>query len=509
MAMSTPTNTTATRAASAPCALVLGLGASGLAMARWLSQQGWQVQVADNRAAPPQLAQLQALVPTAHFCHSPNFAVTLLDSDIQLVATSPGISPHPEASGNSAALRAAAAERGIPVWGELELFARSLHELDTLYAYRPHILAITGSNGKTTVTSLCQRLLQASGQHLEVAGNIGPNLLDRLSAALEGHCLPDIWLLELSSFQLHDSFSLQASAATILNISPDHLDWHGDLASYCADKLRIFGANTTAIINRDEPELAKQIQAPQSIDFGLQSQPKRHLSLGLEADGDMHWLVQCHSDLGSTPAKRKQTPELSWQRLMPVERLRIQGQHNYSNALAALAFLSAIGLELGAALHTLAQYTGEPHRTQTVASIAGVRYIDDSKGTNVGASLAAIRSLGAGLADSAKLLLILGGVGKGQDFRPLAPALAQFARGVAYIGQDAAVMQSALALDLPQCQCATLEAAVGWCAAQAHTGDVVLLSPACASLDMFPSYVARGEAFARCVTARHTTEAAS
>ena len=495
---------TAPLSTSRPVALVLGLGASGLAMARWLARLGWRVRVADTRVAPPQLAQLQADVPQAEFVSS-SLHAQLLTDDVALLASSPGLSPHEKMPGNTAAIRAAAQTRGIPVVGELELFARALRELDVLYAYRPKVLAITGTNGKTTVTSLTGKLLGAAGWCVEVAGNIGPCLLDRLRSCEAGHCLPDAWVLELSSFQLHDALSFAPDAAVVLNITQDHLDWHADMAEYVADKCRIFGATsgkTTAIINRDpsEVDFVASIPNKRRISFGL-GEPQGHLDFGVQAATDMPWLVQCISALGDTPPKKNQDPELSLRRLMPVESLHIRGRHNTSNALAALALSVAVGAPLGSSLRALAAYQGEPHRVQTIGQAAGVTYIDDSKGTNVGATVAAISSLGADLNAGGKLLVILGGDGKGQDFAPLSAPLANYAKGVALIGKDAPAIAAILPEGLAVQRCASMAEAVSWCAGQAQAGDAVLLSPACASLDMYRDYAHRAADFVQAVQA--------
>ena len=489
---------TASSTAIQPTALVLGLGASGLAMARWLDRLGWRVRVADTRLAPPQLAQLRDELPNAEFIGG-DCSAQLIGEDIGLVATSPGLSPHEGLSGNTAAIRAAAQARGITVVGELELFARALRELDVLYAYRPRVLAITGTNGKTTVTSLTSKLLEAAGWRVELAGNIGPCLLDRLRLCESGQCLPDAWVLELSSFQLHDALTFEPDTAVVLNITEDHLDWHADMAEYIADKCKIFGSptgKTIAIINRDEGDVpfVTHIRNKRRISFGL-NEPQSHLDFGLQMAADMPWLVQCISALGDTPPKKNQDPELSLRRLMPVESLHIRGRHNISNALAALALSVAVDAPLGASLHALAAYRGEPHRVQSIGSAAGVAYIDDSKGTNVGATVAAITSLGADLAAGSKLVMILGGDGKGQDFSPLSQPLASYARAVALIGKDAAAIAAVLPVGIAVQNCNDMAQAVAWCAAQAQTGDAVLLSPACASLDMYQSYAHRAADF--------------
>ena len=491
--------------ATTPLALVLGLGASGLAMVRWLDRLGWRVRVADTRMAPPQLAQLRADLPQTEFVGG-IFTPALLDG-VSLLASSPGLSPHPKMPGNTAQLRALAQERGLPVFGELELFARALRELDVLYAYRPKVLAVTGTNGKTTVTSLTGKLVQAAGLRTEVAGNIGPCLLDRLRAYELGHCLPDAWVLELSSFQLHDALSFSPDAAVVLNITQDHLDWHADMAEYTADKCKIFGqatGQTVAIINRDADPLplpsSTSIQHKRRISFGL-GEPPSHLDFGVQIAADVSWLVQCVSALGDTPPKKKQDPELSLHRLMPVESLRIRGRHNISNALAALALTVAVDIPLGSSLRALAAYSGEPHRVQTIAHLGQISYIDDSKGTNVGATVAAITSLGADLATGGRLVMILGGDGKGQDFSPLTRALLDYARAVALIGKDAAAIAAVLPAGLTVKTCQDMTDAVMWCAKQAQTGDAVLLSPACASLDMYRDYAHRAAVFLQAVQA--------
>ena len=478
-----------------PLALVLGLGASGLAMARWLSCQGYAVRVLDTRAAPPQLPALRAALPQVEF-QTGAFDAQALSAEVSLVCTSPGISP-----ASSAGLRQAAAERGVPVLGELELFARGLRELDTLYAYRPKVLAITGTNGKTTVASLTGLLVQRAGLRVEIAGNIGPCLLDRLRACMLGYCLPEVWVLELSSFQLHDAHSFAPSAAVVLNITQDHLDWHGDMQEYIADKLKVFAPSTTAIINRDEGEFAftSRIANKNKISYGL-NLPQGHLDFGLdEGAGDIAWLVQSVSALGGAVPKKNQDLEISLNRLMPSESLRIQGRHNLSNALAALALITAIDLPLGAPLRALADYAGEPHRLQPVAQKQDVTYVDDSKGTNVGASVAAMNSLGCGLQAGQKLLLIMGGDGKGQDFAPLTQPLAQYARAAVLIGKDADAIAAFVPETVATQRAASMQEAVQICAQAAQAGDTVLLSPACASLDMYRDYAHRAEMFCAAV----------
>ncbi len=502
--------------------LILGLGLSGLAMARWCARWGAQVTVADSRAAPPQWPVLQQEVPTARFVAGAFDAAGLL-AGVQAVYISPGLSP-----AATRAVREQAGQQGIPVGGELDLFMAALHALRQERAYAPHILGITGTNGKTTVTSLLGQLLQRAGQTVAVAGNIGPTLLDTLAAALDADALPQNWVLELSSFQLHGCTLFEPSAATILNISQDHLDWHADMSEYVADKARIFGRQGVAVLNRDDAEVmallprlqaqaaeaaalpaqasagkkaAKAAQPPARrwVSFGG-DMPQRPGDWGLETINGMTWLVRAVAEEETLRPRqaRKDAPAtaVQMQRLMPAEALRIRGRHNACNALAALALACETGAALAPMLHGLREYRGEPHRVEPVGIIDGVEYFDDSKGTNVGATLAALQGLGA----ERKLVAILGGEGKEQDFAPLAPAVFSHCRAVVLIGRDAPLIEAALAkCDVPVLAAGSLPAAVELAAGEARMGDAVLLSPACASFDMFRDYVHRAEVFRQAV----------
>jgi UDP-N-acetylmuramoylalanine--D-glutamate ligase len=473
--------------------LVLGLGESGLAMALWLARCGARLRVADTRAEPERLPALREAVQDVEFVTGP-FAANLLDG-IDFVALSPGLAPNREL----ADIIPAAQQREIPLWGEIELFAQALAALRAERDYAPKVIAITGTNGKTTVTSLTGLLCRRAGLKTQVAGNISPAALDVLRAALDGDDLPQAWVLELSSFQLHTTFSLQADAATVLNVTQDHLDWHGDIDTYAADKARIFGTNTIRVLNRDDARVM-QMAAPlaSNISFGA-DEPDQADCFGLVDDNGMQWLsVAVASEEGEKRRRKKDAVELPTivNHLMPADALKIRGRHNALNALAALALCRAIGLPLAPLLHGLREYSGEPHRVELIANGGDVDYYDDSKGTNVGATVAALVGLGSQQGGASRLVLIAGGDGKGQDFSPLADPIAKYARMVLLIGKDASAIRAAIeTTGVEMTDCATLEAAVQRAAELAHAGDAILLSPACASLDMFRNYAHRAQVF--------------
>jgi len=477
-------------------ALVLGLGESGLAIAHWLADAGVRLRVADMRAFPDRLPTLRENIPTAEFI-SGEFTSSLVDG-INFIVLSPGLSPRNEL----VPVLTAAEEKNIPVWGEIELFAQALVALKERCEYQPKIIAITGTNGKTTATRLTGELCRAAGLSVNVAGNISPAALDVLREAIATDSLPDVWVLELSSFQLYSTYTLRADAATVLNITQDHLDWHGDMNEYAKAKERIFGPDTVRVLNRDDACVMKMtsLDVP-NITFGIDA-PTEPDAFGLIEEHGMRWLVQAISsdDEGEKKkrGKQKEPAEIFINRLMPADALKIRGLHNASNVLAALALCRAIDLPLAPLLHAARQYQGEPHRVEAIATIRGVDYIDDSKGTNVGATMAAINGLGS--ATKSNLILIAGGDGKGQDFTPLAKPVGRYVRAVMLIGKDGPAIRAVLAntgIDLIDCW--TLEQAVERAAEIAIEGDVVLLSPACASFDMFTNYAHRAQVFSDAV----------
>ena len=482
--------------------LILGLGASGLAMARWCVRTGAaSVIVADTRAAPPQLVTLQQELPQVQFVSGEFQAALVEGQGLHAVYRSPGLSPEVVAP-----VCDAARSTGIYVGGELSLFAMALQTLRTARAYAPSVLAITGTNGKTTVTSLTGQLVAHGGKTVAVAGNIGPTLLDTLSSHLDADTLPEVWVLELSSFQLDGVSNFEPTAAVVLNVTQDHLDWHGSMQAYAQAKTRIFGQHGLMVLNRDDaavmamlPEPVRvKLQRPQErahTTFGT-DMPKRPGDYGLEDVNGMVWLVRA-LEADETRKKRKDDEEeLHIQRLMPADALRIRGRHNASNALAALALSAAAGCALGPILYGLREYRGEPHRVEPVGILNGVEFFDDSKGTNVGATVAALQGLGA----DRKVVVILGGEGKGQDFAPLAAPVARYVRAVVLIGRDAPLISAALErTGVALADAGSMSEAVAQANQRAHAGDAVLMSPACASFDMFDNYEHRARVFVAAV----------
>ena len=430
--------------------LVLGLGETGLSCLRWLARQGAVLSVADTREAPPQLAQVRAELPQLTVHLGPFTAAAFVGID--LVVASPGVPlAEPQVQ--------AALARGIPVVGDVELFAR----------YKPagaKVIAITGSNGKSTVTTLVGEMCLQAGLKTVVAGNIGLPVLDAIDAAA------DVYVLELSSFQLETTMSLVPDAATVLNVTEDHMDRYAGLADYAAAKARIFHGRGVQVLNReDEWSRGMAMSGRAMVSFGTDA-PQGEQDYGLvEADGRL-WLAQ---------GARK---------LLDTAEMRIAGLHNAANALAALALCRAIGLELPPLLQSLREFKGLPHRVEWVAEVGGVSYYDDSKGTNVGATCAALAGM------PCKVVLIAGGDGKGQEFAPLREPVLRNARAVVLIGRDAPLIEQVLAGGhVPLLHAATMEQAVQQAASVAQAGDAVLLSPACASWDMFRNYAHRAEVF--------------
>ncbi|MEO8016042.1 MAG: UDP-N-acetylmuramoyl-L-alanine--D-glutamate ligase, partial [Polaromonas sp.] len=341
-----------------------------------------------------------------------------------------------------------------------------------------------------------------------VAGNIGPTLLDTLAEKLDAQAndealaLPEVWVLELSSFQLDGVTNFQPDVATVLNISQDHLDWHETLPAYTTAKANVYGSAGLMLLNRDDPQVMAALPGPVKgrqtrnyLTFGG-DEPRRPGDYGIQTVNGMAWLVRAAEADETIKRRKAEELVLHIQRLMPLEALRIRGRHNATNALAALGLAVAVGCPLAPMLHGLREYRGEPHRVESVAVLEGVEYFDDSKGTNVGATVAALAGLGA----DRKLVLILGGEGKGQDFSPLADPVARYVRAVVLIGRDAPVIRAALAgRQIALLEAESMTQAVSLAAAQAHAGDAVLMSPACASFDMFDNYEHRARVFCEAV----------
>lgn len=433
---------------SNPRAVIVGMGRTGLSCARHLLARGWRIAATDSRAAPPELAALRALAPQAEL-RCGGFADALLD-DAALVVASPGV-----ALGEP--FFAAARARGIPVVGDIELFARS--------AAAP-IAGITGTNGKSTVTTLLGRMAARAGRRVHVGGNLGEPALDLLDAGAE------LYVLELSSFQLEATESLACEAATVLNVSSDHLDRYASLADYAAAKARVLARARNIVINLDDPLVATMPRGGARV-----------LSFSLRGSAGADYALATEGRPADWRLTRRGVA------LLALSELKIAGLHNAANALAALALGEALGLPLESMLAELREFPGLPHRAQWVADVRGVRYVNDSKGTNVGATLAAV----AGLAGP--LVIIAGGDGKNQDFAPLAAAFRGKVRHAVLIGRDAPTIARVLEGVCGVETCATLEDAVRAASRAARAGDTVLLSPACASLDMFRDYTHRGAVF--------------
>ena len=503
--------------------LILGLGESGVAMARWCLRNGASVRFADTRNREKFSDRQNAWIAELEVAglsdfHFGDLQDALLEG-VDAIGISPGLSPLLEPIQS---FLPKAVERNISIWSEIEFFARALADLgradgrDTeSAAYKPIVLAITGTNGKTTTTALTGQLCERAGKKVAVAGNISPAALDKLMACLDGADqiaeLPDVWVLELSSFQLVYTYSLNATAAALLNITQDHLDWHGDMQTYIDAKAKVFGLNSICVVNRDDPLVHALLAEEQKSDrrivtFGA-DRPDEPGAYGIERDlraGGIDWLVWAEfnedADLQKLKRRRKTTATLEdeglrLKRLIPADALRIRGRHNALNALAALALARAADLPMASLLHGLREYHGEPHRAQSVAIINGVEYVDDSKGTNVGATVAALNGFGSG-ETGRRIWLIVGGDGKGQDFTPLLEPTLRFVKGVFLIGRDGPKIGEVLGGGgIEFVLCDSLQRAVQDAAKQATSGDIVLLSPACASFDQFRDYVARAEAF--------------
>jgi UDP-N-acetylmuramoylalanine--D-glutamate ligase len=447
--------------------VVLGLGATGLSAARWAARHGARVSVADTRADPPRAAQLKAELPQIGCATGPITDATLAEAEMIII--SPGLAK------DQRPIRDAVA-RGVELVGDIEIFARSLPIAQKL-------LAITGSNGKTTVTALTAELVRAAGLTAATVGNIGEPVLDALGAYERGAPWPDVFVVELSSFQLETTSSLKPTAATVLNVTENHLDRYPGIDAYAAAKARIFAGGDEQVLNRDDPRslaMRRPDRVVQTFGAGL---PEGEDDWGLVQHKGAPWLAR------------------GGKLLLAASELSLVGHHNRLNALAALALASTVAKINAKVLSTLAAFPGLPHRMERVAEIGRVLFVNDSKGTTVAATLAALEGLGC------PAVLIAGGDGKGQDFTPLKSAVDAHCRAVVLIGRDAPAIAAALSGAKPAIESApVLEVAVARAIARAHAGDAVLLSPACASLDMFRDYVERGERFKAAVAA-HAQEA--
>jgi UDP-N-acetylmuramoylalanine--D-glutamate ligase len=433
-------------------AVIVGMGRTGLSVARHLQRSGFRIALTDSREAPPELAGVQALGSTV-VARTGGFDARLLEK-ADIVVTSPGV---PLDDPFFVQARA----RGLDIVGDIELFARA--------ADAP-VVGITGTNGKSTVTTLLGRMAERAGVRVRVGGNLGQPALDLLDRGPT-----DLYVLELSSFQLDTTHSLKLKAAVVLNVSADHMDRYATLDHYAASKARIYANSETAVVNADEPEVVGMPRAGQRlISFSLRD-PKADFSLITPASDKQPWLARRGSAL------------------LPLAALKVSGRHNASNALATLALGDALRLPIAPMLDELREFTGLPHRSQWVADLGNVRYIDDSKGTNVGATLAAVSGL------AGPLILIAGGDGKGQDFTPLAQAFRNKVRTAVLLGRDAGLIETALAGICHSVRVSSMEDAVQAAARFAQPGDTVLLSPACSSLDMFRDYAHRGNVFSAAV----------
>ncbi len=452
--------------------LVVGLGDTGLSMARWLDAKGAVVAVADSRDNPPHAARLQAELPGV-----PLFTGKLREEvfrNADLLAVSPGVSLREPAVADALA-------HGVEVVGDIELFAQALRTQDL--ELRTRVLAITGANGKSTVTEMVGAMCRKAGLQTVVAGNIGLPVLDVLSDLDRRGETADVFVIELSSFQLETTHTLHPAAATVLNVTEDHMDRYAGMEEYAAAKARIFAGKGVQVLNREDCYSLAMAQTDRRVvTFGLDA-PQKPEDWGL--------LGGCGFSLTGT-AEAAPTLWLAQgeNRLMAVADLPLAGLHNAANALAALALCRAIGLPLQPLIEALREFKGLPHRVEKVAEINGITFYDDSKGTNVGATVAALNGM------PCKVVLIAGGDGKGQDFSPLAPAVTAHARAVVLIGRDGPKIGAALAgCGVPLLFAASMEEAVILGFEQAQTGEAVLLSPACASFDMFRNYEHRAQVF--------------
>ncbi len=437
------TNATAPR----PDTLVYGLGNTGLSVARYLSRRGVEAVYVDSRDRPPGLEDLHGIVPHAEVVVGDTSAALL--RDISRMIVSPGIADNDE-------FLTEARRADIDIQSDIEIFVKDVER---------EFVAITGSNGKSTVTTLLALMCDAAGKRALAGGNLGPPALDLLAGET-----PDLYVLELSSFQLQRTRHLPAKVAVLLNVSPDHLDWHADEAEYRAAKYRIFDQADAAVINRDDPEALGRLSADlPRVSFGLDEPGPGQYGVVTDDRGD--YLAR-----GDRP-------------LLACRDIGLVGLHNRANALAAMAAGELVGLDTAAMLAVVGEFRGLPHRMQFVRSIGGVDYINDSKATNVGAAVASVRSVGG------PVVLLAGGQGKGGDFSAFAAAVGDRLRAAVVYGEDAGLLADAFSGEAPLYRVDELSDAIAKGRELAAAGDTVLLAPACASFDQFENYQRRGDAF--------------
>ena len=482
--------------------LIVGMGETGLAAAQWCARQGARLRIADTRAEPAGLDQLKgslgadASVQWHLGCDAfPDFIL----EDASCLVLSPGLSP---LLSPVKELLVAAEAAGVEVIGEIELFARALIWLKEQHGYAPTLLGVTGTNGKTTVTAMTRHMLAESGCKVRAAGNISPAAIKALMEALDQDDLPDVWVLELSSFQLVTTHSLRFEASVVMNLTQDHLDWHLGMEDYAQAKSRIFQMSDACIVNRDDPLVVGMVPALTDVNvrsFGKEM-PLLAGDFGIELSHDVKWLVSAEpaefdEEAPAVGRRKKDAPKPERKpgrvvRLMPVDALAVKGLHNALNCEAALMLARAAGGRLADLLRAVRDFVGEPHRMAFVRSVRGVDFYNDSKGTNVGATVAGLEGLGR------PVVLIAGGVGKSQDFTPLVAVARMHARAVVLIGQDAPIIRDTLVPGGVSCVMASsMRDAVRQAFELAAEGHAVLLSPACASFDMFKNYPHRGQVF--------------
>ncbi|WBF65388.1 MAG: UDP-N-acetylmuramoyl-L-alanine--D-glutamate ligase [Candidatus Kinetoplastibacterium crithidii] len=481
-----------------PLVMIVGLGDSGLFSALWCLYSGFDIIVIDSSKDSKGIVELTKKFPSKNIIYhlgcEENFCIEWL-TGVAYIVISPGISPNKVFAKK---IFAAASNENIEIIGDIELFARALSDLKIVYDYNPKIIAITGTNGKTTVTSLTYEILKKSGVLVCKAGNIGPPVLKALMDALEQNILPEVWVLEISSFQLYTIKSLCSDVSVILNLDFDHIDWHGTVDSYWDTKLKLLRMSKISIINRNDRILRQKILESKIDSYSFGSDiPMNDSCFGLIIRENIRWLVafiekgsKSSCKIGNDLSYKEDLKKGFNYYLLKSNLLKIRGIHNYTNVLASLQLISFIMPLTSSMLQTTYDYLGEPHRIQFVAEIDGISYFDDSKGTNISATITALKSF------DKKTILIMGGVGKNQDFSRICETIAEYTKMVILIGIDSLEIYEAIKItNIPCFFSLTMEEAVLKASSCATKGDIVLLSPACASFDMFDNYSHRGNVF--------------